>query len=90
MFLEAWPAAFLRARADELADEEAAAARARSRGLADDLLEVATRLGAHALVAQAVMLRTTLASGEAGAVLAAQQRVQAALAPVLVALLRAP
>lgn len=93
VFLEAWPEAFLRACADEAGHEEAAQGPVRApgqaQGLADDLLDVATRLGSHALVAQAVMLRAALASGQAEAVQAALQRVRVALAPVLVALLRA-
>ncbi len=79
VFLEAWPAAFARARSG---GEAALAQR-----LAADLLGVAQRLGATTLVAQAVLLRAALAGGDAAAVQAAQQRVQQALAPVLVALL---
>ena len=62
---------------------QAAAETAQARALADDLLDVAMRLGASGLVAQAVLLRAALASGDPPAVQAAQQRVQAALAPVL-------
>ena len=81
VFLEAWPAAFSRAQAD--------AETAQAQRLADDLLDVATSLGANALVAQAVLLRAALAGGDPASVLAAQQRVQLALAPVLLTLLSA-
>lgn len=81
VFLDAWPADFSRAQAE---GETAQAQR-----LADDLLDVAVRLGAQGLTAQAERLREALAGGDAEAVRATRLRVQQALAPVLLALLQA-
>ena len=81
VFLEAWPTDFSRAQAEGETGH--------AQGLADDLLDVAMRLGAQGLTAQAVRLRDALAGGDAEAVRAARLRVQQALAPVLLALFQA-
>lgn len=83
VFLEAWPAAFARVQADA-AD---AVNRARALSLADDLLQVATRLGALELVDQAALLGAALAQADDTAIQAAQLGVQRCLSPVLMALL---
>jgi signal transduction histidine kinase/DNA-binding response OmpR family regulator len=78
VFLQAWPTGFAHAQTERQS--------ALARRLADDLHGVATRLGAAALTAAASTLQDALARSDAAATLAAQQGVQAALAPVLVAL----